>query len=52
MAKLSKKNKKALLIILALVIMAGGMAIRVLPVAALGAIFLLGILVNDLMSKR
>jgi hypothetical protein len=31
--------------------MAGGMAIRVLPVAAIGALFLLGILVNDLIVK-
>ncbi|HKK58543.1 MAG TPA: hypothetical protein VJ937_03640 [Salinivirga sp.] len=51
MAKLSKKNKNAVLIILAILIMAGGMAIRVLPIAALGAVFLLGILINDLISK-
>ncbi len=51
MAKLSKKNKNAILVILALVIMAGGMAIRVLPVAAMGAVFLLGILINNIMSK-
>ncbi|ALO16882.1 hypothetical protein [Salinivirga cyanobacteriivorans] len=51
MAKLSKKNKNAVLIILAILIMAGGMAIRVLPIAALGAVFLLGILINNLISK-
>jgi len=44
-------NKKAILIIIALVIMAGGMAIRVFPIAAVGALFLLGVLVNDIVVK-
>lgn len=51
MSEKKKINKKAILIIIALVIMAGGMAIRVLPVAAVGALFLLGILVNDMIVK-
>ncbi len=51
MSNNKRKNKKAILIIIALVIMAGGVAIRVMPVAALGAAFLLGILVNDIVNK-
>ncbi len=51
MSNRKKKNKKAILIIIAIVVMAGGVAIRVMPVAALGALFLLGVLVNDIISK-
>jgi hypothetical protein len=51
MDKKKKKNKKAILIIIAFLIMAGGVAIRVLPVASIGALLLLGILVNDMISK-
>lgn len=45
-----KSNKNALLFINVLQIMARGMAISVFHVAALGALFQLGILVNDLIT--